>query len=152
MWYINTCRMVVQRKATHEQIYKHTHNHYAQPQSHGITVKHKCDNTYSNVFFHLSRYKVTIGIELPQLLKLVDARERLNFLERPNDLIDLRGRFTIKADIGYVRAVKNKKVELWELVFIEGKLVLDIRLVQEHLLQEGTTKSHLGYLFGIFEY
>jgi hypothetical protein len=84
-----------------------------------------------NFFFHLIKYKVAVELELPQSLKIVDAGEGLHFLERPNYLIDLRGRSTFKIDIGDVSAVENKYVEIWELIFVEGETAFVIRLVRK---------------------
>ena len=84
-----------------------------------LVCKNRSGFMRCSISSHLIWHLVTPALNLLQSRKVVNAMERLHLLEGPNNLFNLRSRSLSEADAADGRTLNNKKVKIWELIFVE---------------------------------
>ena len=97
-----------------------------------VFLKDRFVSMFVKLFSHLIRDSITVELEILQFRKVVDAGEGIIgpvLGECPDDLLELRSRSSGEVNLVDVGAVDDKNVELWKVIFVEGKIAFIIRLV-----------------------
>lgn len=97
-----------------------------------VFLKDRFVSMFVKLFSHLMRDSITVELEILQFRKVVDAGEGIIgpvLGECPDDLLELRSRSSGEVNLVDVGAVDDKNVELWKVIFVEGKIAFIIRLL-----------------------